>query len=160
MRGNDSMVQKLTNKYFFYFSWLGLILFGFQAAPNFFWTLIPPIDNPLAHNSAPNLFWEILEHGLGIILVVLLVTIANRKFEMSKANPKILTGAIVLVFAYYVCWIMYYAGNYNQISLFLMALIPPIYFMVCGFYLKKHFIIPLAFVFGIVHCLNVINQLN
>lgn len=139
------------NKYQIQLSWTMLLLYFIQLFPNILWMLIPVENNILASNEGMTPFIDGLEHTLGIMLVcsmILLKPTVQKEATHKKLYCIIAGGCII---SYYFCWIAYYAGNRSGMLFFLMAALPPIYFLMISFWRKHRILSLITISFAIVH---------
>ena len=139
----------INKRYGFGFSWKGLVIYLVQLAPNIVWMLAPPANDVLTLNSSPYPFWDIVEHTLGVFIVVSLILVVSKS---GGRSPVFLGAAALMLAAYYVSWVFYYHGAVNPWLLIIgMAATPPLCFMFAGLWLKNDIAAAVSLVFGAVH---------
>jgi small-conductance mechanosensitive channel len=144
--------------YRFGFSLKGFIAFVFVMIPNIIWMLVPPVNNPIAGNNAPDSVFEIVLGASQFALVASLIILNRRDSHNNKTNKILIVLAFLCLTGYYVSWISYYAGIVNPWMFVGMAVLPSVYFIAVGLWLKNYVSIIPGIVFGITHtiitCLN------
>lgn len=132
------------------FSFRGLIFYGAQLLPNIAWRLFPPANDVLAQNTSPYLWLDITEWTLGILTILILVFVVNRQGGSLGVGPLIV--CTVLMFVYYISWGFYLFGVIHPWFLMLgMVLVPPVYFLCAGLWLRNRVIILPALLFLVSH---------
>lgn len=133
----------------FGFSPGGLLAFALVMLPNLLWLLAPPLNDPLAANSAPSALLELLEHASQWVLVATLVLLVNR--EKGRRSRVFLFAAALPLAGYYALWAAYYAGMSPAWLLLGLAVLTPLFFCLAAVWLKNWAALPPAVVFGIAH---------
>ncbi len=120
-----------------------------QLAPNIVWMLAPPANDVLTQNSSPYPFWDIVEHTLGVLIVVSLIFVVSKS---GRRSPAFLAVAALFLAAYYVSWVFYFQGAvYPWLLVIGMAATPPLCFLFAGIWLKNDIAALVSVVFGAVH---------
>jgi hypothetical protein len=133
------------------FSLTGLVVVVvLQQAPGIVWAIHPPKIDPFARNSG-TLLVEILEKTFGITTVLLLVIVPTTAAILPRMRALVLGGAFVVLAAYYIFYILYYAGCISLPILLGMAAFPPLCFLLVALYQGNYLAIITSLVFGTVH---------
>ncbi|WP_110929874.1 hypothetical protein [Paenibacillus bouchesdurhonensis] len=134
--------------YYWGFSWKGFLVVLLPMIPNILYFAIP--NSISTGGSAENhKVLDLIEHGSQFMYMALLVIVISKQTIPFKSNY-IISMAIFLI-AYYVLWILLFAGHKNILVFLCMAVFPVIYFILAEMWLYNYFAIVPTVIFGIVH---------
>ena len=140
------------------FSVFGLLVAVLQLLPNIIWALKPPVMNVLAGNASSIPFVEYGEHILGVLIVVLLVLLVNRKQQSGIPRTHWTVIGFAAIVLYWLCWMLYFDGVQVYAVIYAMVILPPVAFFCVGL-AKSVWPIPVASVFFLVfHLLTVLEN--
>ncbi len=154
-------MKNTISRYQFSFSIYGLIAFILQELPYLPWLLRPPIDNPLANNIAATPLFGMLEQTGGIMTVVLLIVVIRKDTAKPKMKDQFFVVAAILLFAYYICWVCYFAGMTNGWLIVIgLSAVVPLYYLSISLWMKNYFALITSLLFLVGHTgSNIINYL-
>lgn len=136
------------------FSKIGFIAVVIPLIPNIFWALLPPVNNTMTGNSSQLPMVEVIGSICRILMLVLLVMIVNK--EQNKQNGFFLRRiisfvAIICLLGYLISWVIYYFGTVTPLLLLGMAIMPTIYLICVGIYLRNYIAVVPAVIFAVIH---------
>lgn len=154
-------MKNITSQYQFGFSAYAFIAFILQELPYLPWLLWPPIDNPLANNIAKIPLFGILEKAGGTMTVVLLIVVIRKDSARTKIKEQFFIVAVILLFAYYICWIYYFSGITNGWLIVIgLSAVVPLYYLSISLWMQNYFALISSLLFLIGHTgSNIINYL-
>ena len=132
------------------FSLVGLVVAILQQIPGIVRAIHPPRVDPFARNSGTPLV-EVLEKTFGVATLVLLVVVFVKIPVLPSMSGAFLTGALVVLAAYYALYVAYYRGSTALPVLLGMAAFPPICFLLVALYQGNALALVTSVVFGTVH---------
>jgi len=136
-----------------------MVLYALQLLPSIIWVRFPPVNDVLADQRVSRPLLEALEWTGGVTLVVALILLVRG--DGLRGKPTLLKWAGLFLFAYYLSWVVYYAGVVEPwLLIVFMAGMPVLYFLFVARWLRNHLaLIPLA-LFGLMHpTISVLNYL-
>ncbi|MDF2542423.1 MAG: hypothetical protein K0S47_2141 [Herbinix sp.] len=138
-------------KYRFGFSPMGFFSFLLVMLPNIIWMINPPVNNPVAGNTASNPMIEIVQNVSQYSMIALLTILIHKENKRDRMN-KVLLGVILFcLLGYYALWITYYTGIIYPWVLVGLAVLPSLYFLLICIKLKNTVAIIPSIIFGITH---------
>lgn len=137
--------------YRFGFSLKGLIAFLLVMIPNVVWMIVPPMNNPIAENSASYPIFDIVVTVSQVTMIALLIALISEESRNSKSIKKYFKLACFCLVGYYIGWIGYYMGVIYPWMIFSMSVLPSVYFISIELWLKNYIAIIPSIVFGITH---------
>lgn len=134
------------------FSAKGCVSFLLVMIPNIIWAIWPPANDILASNKAANPVYDVILNVCRWAIVVLLVFLINKaENENKRASVPIYVSAICLI-GYYIAWGLYYAGNTSPwLFVIGLAVLPSLFFIFMGLWLKNHLALLPSLIFAIIH---------
>ena len=142
----------MIKEYRFGFSYKSLLAYFIQLLPTIIWLTYPPTNNILTQNSTPYPIIETIENGLGILSMLIIVFIVNKKESKHPKSARYLTLAIICITSYYISWVCYYKGyTASWMIITIMAGTPPFYLLFIGLWQNNKIIIPIALLFAMMH---------
>ncbi|WP_245647846.1 hypothetical protein [Paenibacillus borealis] len=128
------------------------MLYALQLLPNLIWMLVPPANNVLTRNSSAYPVLNIIEGLFGVVTVILMVVLINKRDGTNSSIYLRLAGLSLA--AYYISWIFYYNGLVAPWLLILgIAFMPPLYFFLTGLWMKNYVLLVPCTIFGLTHIL-------
>ncbi|MFF2482425.1 hypothetical protein [Paenibacillus sp. NPDC058071] len=130
------------------FSWKGFLVVVLPMIPNLLYfanpKLIPTRGSGKSHKAL-----DLIEHGSQFVYIALLVIVLSKQTISFKSNYII--GMAIFLIAYYVLWILLFAGHTNRLVHFCLAIFPVIYFILAEMWLYNYFAIVPTIIFGVAH---------
>jgi glucose uptake protein GlcU len=140
-----------TKKYRIGFSRLGFIASLLPLIPNVFWILLPPVSSTLRANDSGHPLIELVGTVSQSLMFAMLILIVNtRPRSMSNTTVPGVVGLICLI-GYQASWVSYFTAPITPAHLLMMAVLPSIYFISVGLYLKNYPSLIPAILFGLIH---------
>lgn len=131
------------------FSYWGIAAVILVMLPNLLYAFLSPPSDPLSNNEAVFGVWNVLENAGRFGLMISLCVISNRNDKRhNRALDTVAVGSLVV---YYILWIVYFAGNYNEIMLVGMAFFPSLFFILISWKLRNVFAQVFSLLFGAMH---------
>lgn len=149
--GMDSNIKDFMRNYRFGFSLKGYTAFMLVMMPNIVWIIIPPAGDPIAGNSAPYPIFDVVANISRAIMIALLIILIPRGHKKKKSIKLYIGLAAFCLAGYYALWAGLYAGMGYPWMFIGMAVLPSIYFISAGLWLKNYIAIIPSLVFGITH---------
>lgn len=141
----------MIKKYRFGFSWEGLVAFLLVMTPNILWMACPPVNDPLARNSAPAAV-EIAMSVSQWLMIALLAVIKRKDAVRGKPASRIFCIACgALLLSYYLLWAAYFMGYAAPLQLLGMAVFPCTYFILFAVWRENMLALVPALVFAVLH---------
>jgi hypothetical protein len=137
--------------YRFEFSLKGFVAFILVMIPNIIWMIAPPVNNPIAGNSAVYPVLDIVVIVSQVIMIALLIILIPQEGKKGKSIKIYIELSSFCLVGYYFAWISYYTGLVYPWILVGMAVLPSIYFISVELWLKNYIAIIPSIVFGITH---------
>ena len=156
---------KIFGNQFLGFWVLGLALFALQEIPYMLMPLLHLDTNPIMNMTETSAVLDMCEKLLGSLCIALMVFIVHKDatlFSIANGREKLFfTFAIVILFANYFGWGLYFAGHQ---SVFLMMLfivvLPPLYYVAIGLWRQNTPLTVAGAVFLVVHFTHVLGNLR
>jgi len=143
-------------KYYFGFSWIGLVVIFLILVPNIFYFILPP-TNVLQDANSEGIMLSILEHGSQMVMFFLFIfLIRDKKIEV---NLFYMISMSIFLLLYYYLWSRYFmAGcDYTLLSKSLfgipapMAVFPIAYFLLSALWFGNWPAFGTTLIFGAAH---------
>ena len=134
------------------FSLEGLLGSLLVILPNIIWAIVPPANDVLSENSVEIPALDLIMNVCRIALITLLIVVVNKTEGESRGERRFLVPAALSLLAYYVSWVMFYAGVTNPWLFILgLATAPSLFFILLALGLSnKPALVPGA-VFAVLH---------
>lgn len=155
---------KITENQYFGFWMMGLLLFALQEVPYMVMPLIKLGSNPIMNMQESSVLLNICEKITGISSIVLMCFILNKNvpfFDVGTGYTRIgFVFAILTLLLYYFGWFLYFRGNQSiGIMLFLLVLMPPLYYVSIGIWRQNWALATVGAVFAFIHFIHVMRNL-
>jgi len=134
--------------YYWGFSWKGFLVVLLPMIPNILYFAIPKLISTGGSGESHKVL-DLIEHGSQFVYMALLVIVVSKQVIPFTSNYII--GMAIFLIAYYVLWILLFAGYKNILVLLCMAIFPVVYFILAEMWLFNYLAIVPTAIFGIVH---------
>ncbi|MFK5636095.1 MULTISPECIES: hypothetical protein [unclassified Ornithinimicrobium] len=130
---------------------MGLFASLLPVIPNILWIILPPVPSSLFANDSGLPFVEVVGTVCQALMIAVLILVVSTR-KQSTAN-KVVTGAVGLVCltGYLLLWVWYFTAPITQVLLLMMAVLPSVYFVCVGLYLKNYPSLIPSTLFAVIH---------
>ena len=136
----------------------GLLLFLLVMVPNFIWFAVPASDDILRTESVMPVV-DILGSVFQVLTVACLCFVIHKERSKFRFSP-LVVATIACIAAYYIGWLLYYAGITTPWAIFLLTLPPCLAFILFAIDRKNLPAVVSAAGFTVCHCIfGVVNYL-
>ena len=138
-------------RYHFGFDFWGLLLFLLVMAPNFIWFAVPAPNDILCAESVTPVV-DIIGSICQVLTVACLCFVIHKERSRLRFSPWVI-AAIVCIAAYYIGWLLYYAGITTPWVILMLTLPPCAAFILFAIDRKNLPAVVLASGFAVCHCI-------
>ncbi len=144
-------MERSIKQYRFGFSYEGLISCLVPMLPNIIWALVQPANDVLAANAVVYPVWDVIASVSQWLMIAALVLLVRTDFKKEQRPNSTLRVAAVLLAGYFLFWVLYYAGVINPWLFIGMAVLPAVYFVLVGLWIKNYIATVPAAIFDVTH---------
>lgn len=135
---------------------LGFSRFGFIASllpliPNLFWILLPPVSSTLRANDSAHPLIELVGTASQSLMFAMLILIVNTRPRATSTQTVLCVVGLICLIGYQASWVWYFTAPITPALLLMMAVLPSIYFISVGLYLKNYPSLIPAILFALIH---------
>ena len=130
-------------------NWFGLIIVALMMIPNILYAVRHRGAENRCTKRLVNIAEQIGRYGC-MFLMVFNVGVAELGFASVAAFLAYLIGNVVLLLAYFACWIVY-AKKQSMFVALLLAILPTLLFLLSGLTMRHWLLVGFALLFGAPH---------
>ncbi len=150
---------------YFGFWGLGLVLFAIQEIPYMLMPLFHLDANPIMTMTETSAALNICEKILGSLCIALMVFVIHKNampFSVDSGREKLFFAmAVVILFANYFGWMLYFTGHQSTFVMMLFIVtMPPLYYVSIGLWRQNTPLAVTGAVFLAVHFFHVLGNLR
>ena len=144
---------------------LGLVLFALQEIPYMLMPLFHLETNPIMNMTETSAALDVCEKILGSLCIAIMVFVVQKDavfFSVDDGREKLFfTLAMVILFANFFGWALYFAGHQSVFVMMLfIVVLPPLYYVAIGLWRRNVPLTVMGAVFLAVHFVHVLGNLN
>ena len=144
---------------------LGLVLFALQEIPYMLMPLFHLETNPIMNLTETSAALDVCEKILGSLCIAIMVFVVQKDavfFSVDDGREKLFfTLAMVILFANFFGWALYFAGHQSIFVMMLfIVVLPPLYYVAIGLWRRNVPLTVMGAVFLAVHFVHVLGNLN
>lgn len=133
------------------FSLVGFIAVLLPQIPNVVWAILPPVSSVLPENRSALPFVDVAGTASQIVMIALLILVINTRHHATTNSRVPAAVAIACLIGYLGSWVLYFTQPISPILLLMMAILPSVYFICVGLYLKNFPSLLPAALFAVIH---------